>query len=142
MSEDRVNNLLSNGYLWNISGLTEFFFRLLAESDFQEAYASARLRYLGEARAFFDELESLDGLRAYSTMANFCLVELDASFRTEVVAPLLLIRHGVYIRDCRDKRGLEDGQYIRIAGRKHFENEIMINALRDVLSTCGDLLGM
>jgi histidinol-phosphate/aromatic aminotransferase/cobyric acid decarboxylase-like protein len=138
MSEDRVASLLANGYLWNISGLGEFFFRLMAEPDFQEAYASARLRYLGEARAFFEELGALERLRAYSTMANFCLVELDASLRTDIVAPLLLIRHGVYIRDCRDKRGLEDGQYIRIAGRKHFENEIMIKALKDVLSTCGD----
>jgi len=141
MSKDRVSNLLSNGYLWNISGLSEFFFRLLAEPDFQEAYASARLRYLGEARAFFDELGRLERLRAYSTMANFCLVELDASLRTEFIAPLLLVRHGVYIRDCRDKRGLEDGQYIRIAGRTQFENEIMIDALEDVLSTCGELLG-
>lgn len=141
MSEDRVENLLSNGYLWNIGGLSEFFFRLLAEPDFQEAYASARLRYLAEARAFFEELGRLERIRAYSTMANFCLVELDASLRTEVVAPLLLIRHGVYIRDCRDKRGLEDGQYVRIAGRKHFENEIMINGLKDVLSACGDSPG-
>jgi histidinol-phosphate/aromatic aminotransferase/cobyric acid decarboxylase-like protein len=141
MSKDRVANLLSNGYLWNLSGLSEFFFRILAEPDFQEAYASARLRYLSEASVFFEELARLDRLRAYSTMANFCLVELDASLRTEIVAPLLLIRHGVYIRDCRDKRGLEDGQYIRIAGRKDFENEIMINALKDVLSTCGDSPG-
>jgi histidinol-phosphate/aromatic aminotransferase/cobyric acid decarboxylase-like protein len=141
MSEDRVASLRSNGYLWNVSGLSEFFFRLLSEPDFQEAYGAARLRYLDEARAFFEELGTLERLRAYSTMANFCLVELDASLRTEIVTPLLLIRHGVYIRDCRDKRGLEDGQYIRIAGRKQFENEIMINALKDVLSTCGDSPG-
>jgi histidinol-phosphate/aromatic aminotransferase/cobyric acid decarboxylase-like protein len=141
MSEDRVADLLSNGYLWNTSGLSEFFFRLLAEPDFQALYASARLRYLGEASAFFEELGRLERIRAYSTMANFCLVELDATLRTEIVAPLLLIRHGVYIRDCRDKRGLEDGQYIRIAGRKHLENEIMINALKDVLSICGDSPG-
>ena len=31
MSAERVAMLLSNGYLWNISGLCEFFFRLFAE---------------------------------------------------------------------------------------------------------------
>ena len=122
----------------NISGLCEFFFRLFAERGFQEEYARARLRYLEEASVFFDALAGIDRLRAYSTKANFRLVELEPSLPIEIVAPLLLIRHGVYIRDCRDKVGLEEGQYIRIAGRKAYENEMMISALREVIDLCAD----
>jgi histidinol-phosphate/aromatic aminotransferase/cobyric acid decarboxylase-like protein len=136
MSADRVRGLVSNGYLWNISGLTEFFFRLFAEAEFQAQYVDARLRYLDEAIAFFDALSQLDGLRTYSTKANFCLVELEKGLSVEVVAPLLLIRHGVYVRDCRDKIGLEDGQYIRVASRKGFENTAMLGALADVIAAC------
>jgi histidinol-phosphate/aromatic aminotransferase/cobyric acid decarboxylase-like protein len=139
MSSQRVRSLVSNGYLWNISGLTEFFFRLLAEPEFQDVYAKARLRYLDEALVFFDALSKIDRLRAYSTKANFCLVELDKSLPIELVAPLLLIRHGVYIRDCRDKIGLEDGQYVRIASRKASENEVMLAALHDVIAECGEI---
>jgi histidinol-phosphate/aromatic aminotransferase/cobyric acid decarboxylase-like protein len=139
MSSQRVRSLVSNGYLWNISGLTEFFFRLLAEPEFQDVYAKARLRYLDEALVFFDALSKIDRLRAYSTKANFCLVELDKSLPIELVAPLLLIRHGVYIRDCRDKIGLEDGQYVRIASRKASENEVMLAALQDVIAECGEI---
>jgi histidinol-phosphate/aromatic aminotransferase/cobyric acid decarboxylase-like protein len=135
MSPDRVRELLSNGYLWNISGLGEFFFRLFAESRFQADYAWARLRYLNEAGAFFGALTQVDGLRAYPTKANFCLVELEAPLATEVVVPLLLVRHGVYVRDCEDKIGLE-GEYIRIAGRKAHENDLMLDALRDVIASC------
>ena len=138
MSSERVRSLVSNGYLWNISGLTEFFFRLLAEHEFQDDYAKARLRYLDEALVFFDALSKIDRLRAYSTKANFCLVELDKSLPIELIAPLLLIRHGVYIRDCRDKIGLEDGQYVRIASRKAPENEVMLAALQDVIAECGE----
>jgi histidinol-phosphate/aromatic aminotransferase/cobyric acid decarboxylase-like protein len=138
MSSQRVRSLVSNGYLWNISGLTEFFFRLLAEAEFQDDYAKARLRYLDEAVVFFDALSKIDRLRAYSTKANFCLVELDKALPIELVAPLLLIRHGVYIRDCRDKIGLEDGQYVRIASRKASENEVMLAALQDVIAECGE----
>ncbi len=136
MNADRVRGLVSNGYLWNISGLTEFFFRLFAEAEFQAQYVDARLRYLDEAIAFFDALSELDGLRTYSTKANFCLVELEKGLSVEVVAPLLLIRHGVYVRDCRDKLGLEDGQYIRVASRKGFENTAMLGALADVIAAC------
>jgi histidinol-phosphate/aromatic aminotransferase/cobyric acid decarboxylase-like protein len=138
MSPDRVNTLVSNGYLWNIGGLAEFFFRLFAEAEFQEEYAAARLRYLDEAISFFGELRKLDRIRAYSTKANFCLIQLDASLSVGMFAPLLLIRHGVYIRDCADKIGLEDGQYVRIASRKSFENDIMLAALNDLISECGE----
>ena len=124
MSPDRVRALVANGYLWNIGGLAEFFFRLFAESEFQEQYAAARLRYLDEAIMFFEALREVERLHAYSTKANFCLVQLDKSVPIEIFAPLLLIRHGVYIRDCRDKIGLEDGQYVRIASRKGSENDI------------------
>jgi histidinol-phosphate/aromatic aminotransferase/cobyric acid decarboxylase-like protein len=134
MSPDRVRSLLKNGYLWNISGLCEFFFRLFTDSSFQESYARARLRYLDEASVFFDALGEIGGLRAYETKANFCLVELDEELPLEVIAPLLLIRYGIYIRDCSDKIGLEDGQFVRIAGRKAPENEQMLAALHDVVS--------
>jgi histidinol-phosphate/aromatic aminotransferase/cobyric acid decarboxylase-like protein len=136
MHPDRLSALLRNGYLWNISGLTEFFFRLFAEDSFQEQYRRARLRYLEEAGAFFAALGDIDHLRAYRTKANFCLVELEKSLPVEIVAPLLLIRHGVYIRDCRDKIGLENGDYVRIAGRTGPENDLLLDALRDVVREC------
>lgn len=136
MRSDRLKALLSNGYLWNIGGLAEFFFRVFADDDFQTKYAEARLRYLDEATEFFGGLKNLDQLRTYSTKANFCLVELDPSLPVDIIAPLLLIRHGVYVRDCSDKIGLDDGSYIRIASRKRSENEIMLKALKDVLSEC------
>jgi histidinol-phosphate/aromatic aminotransferase/cobyric acid decarboxylase-like protein len=138
MSAQRVNSLLANGYLWNISGLAEFFFRLLAESVFEKQYGAARLQYLDEAIRFFDALSKIDGVRVYGTKANFCLVELDDAVPLELLTPLLLIRHGVYIRDCRDKIGLEDGQYVRIASRKDSENHVMLEALGAVIADCRD----
>jgi histidinol-phosphate/aromatic aminotransferase/cobyric acid decarboxylase-like protein len=138
MQPEWIQTLLANGYLWNISGLTEFFFRLFTEREFQERYAAARLRYLGEAITFFEALEEINGLRTFTTKANFCLVQLHDAIPIEMVAPLLLIRHGVYVRDCRDKIGLEEGQYMRIAGRKGFENDAILTALEDVIGWCRD----
>lgn len=136
MAPERVRDLLGNGYLWNISGLAEFFFRLFTDARFQDDYAQARLRYLEEAVAFFDALGQVDHVRRYPTKANFALIELERPVPVELVAPLLLVRHGVYVRDCRDKVGLEDGQYLRVAGRKAGENALILHALRDVVSAC------
>jgi histidinol-phosphate/aromatic aminotransferase/cobyric acid decarboxylase-like protein len=135
-SPPRVEGLVKNGYLWNISGLTEFFFRLFAEEEFQQDYVEARLRYLDEATRFFAALAEISHLHPYPTKANFCLVELATALPVEILAPLLLIRYGVYIRDCRDKIGLEDGQYVRIAGRTEHENEMMVTALREAIAEC------
>jgi histidinol-phosphate/aromatic aminotransferase/cobyric acid decarboxylase-like protein len=139
MNRERRESLLANGYLWNVSGLTEFFFRLFTEAEFQERYATVRLRYLDEAHAFFNAMDGVDGLRAFPTMANFRLVQLDDSVPIEALVPLLLIRHGVYVRDCRDKVGLEDGQYLRIAARKEPENELILEALNNVIAACREV---
>lgn len=136
MSPERVKTLLSNGYLWNVSGLAEFFFRLFGEAEFQARYLATRLRYLDEAIAFFDALKGVEGLRTYSTKANFCLLELDQSTSIELLWALLLVRRGIYVRDCRDKRGLENGQYIRLASRKAPENELIIEALAELIPEC------
>lgn len=136
MSPDRVDALTSNGYLWNISGLAEFFFRLFAETEFQEQYVAARLKYLAEAIPFFSALRDITHLRAYNTKANFCLIELSSEISIDLLVPLLLVRYGVYVRDCRDKVGLEDGQYIRVASRKSAENQAILTALRELLPEC------
>ena len=44
----------------------------------------------------------------------------------------LLVRHGVYVRTCSDKIGL-DGEFLRIASRGLRENQQIIDALTDVL---------
>jgi histidinol-phosphate/aromatic aminotransferase/cobyric acid decarboxylase-like protein len=136
MNPDKVTTLLKNGYLWNISGMTEFFFRLFCETEFQREYLAARLRYLDEAIPFFRALKEIEGLRTYSTKANFCLIELEESVPVELLVPLLLLRYGIYVRDCQDKIGLEDGQYIRVASRKGFENNMIIAALRELIPDC------
>lgn len=136
MGPDKVEALMANGYLWNISGLAEFFFRLFGEREFQDKYIEARLRYLAEAIPFFERLKAIEGLRTYSTKANFCLIELDKAVPLELFVPLLLIRHGIYVRDCSDKIGLEDGQYIRVASRKGFENEAIVEALAALIPVC------
>lgn len=136
MSPDRLDTLVGNGYLWNISGLAEFFFRLFTERQFERDYEWARQRYISEAQEFFDALDGIPLTRRYPSMANFALVELDSSVPIDLVTPLMLIRHGVYVRDCRDKIGLEDGQYLRIASRKAVENEQILEALSSVVAEC------
>jgi histidinol-phosphate/aromatic aminotransferase/cobyric acid decarboxylase-like protein len=64
--------------------------------------------------------------------ANFALVELDRP--AAAVASGLLARHGVYVRDCAYKWGLEGGRYLRVAARSEIENRRILAAMADVLA--------
>ena len=52
MDPDRVRNLLENGYLWNSSGMAEYFFDLYSRPDFQAEYERARVRFIRNSRRF------------------------------------------------------------------------------------------
>ncbi|MCF8106037.1 MAG: histidinol-phosphate aminotransferase family protein [Desulfohalobiaceae bacterium] len=141
MDENKVNDLLENGYLWNLSGLAEYFFRLYVNPEFQKEYEKVRVRYLNETQQFFAELGKLQGLKAYPSKANFVLVELTNGMKAVDFTSGMLVKHGVYTRDCRDKIGL-DGEFVRIASRSWEENRRIVKAARDVLKTGNTGLGL
>ena len=50
------------------------------------------------------------------------------------VAAVLLARHGIYVRDCADKQGLQGDRYLRVAARSDADNRRIVAAFADVLS--------
>jgi histidinol-phosphate/aromatic aminotransferase/cobyric acid decarboxylase-like protein len=130
MESSKVNALLQNGYLWNMNGLAEYFFRLYVKKSFQNEYNLIRKKYILHAHAFFGELNNnIPNIRVYPSMANFILIELlDGSTSSEFVSKML-IKYGIYTRSCSDKIGL-DGEYIRLAARTEAENKIISNSIK------------
>ncbi|WP_034622072.1 pyridoxal phosphate-dependent aminotransferase [Desulfovermiculus halophilus] len=132
MDEEKVADLLENGYLWNLSGLAEYFFRLYADEDFLERYEKVRIRYLMDTQAFFAQLSEVPGLKVYPSKANFVLAEITNGMSAFEFMSRMLIKHGVYVRDCNDKVGL-DGEFVRIASRTKDENAAILQAAQEVL---------
>lgn len=132
MHPDRVAGLLRNGFLWNSNGLAEYFFRLYTREDFLAQYDIVRKQYILETQLFYRQLEKVKGLHVYPSMANFALVELVDGTTADELMQHLLVRHGVYVRTCSDKIGL-NGEFLRIASRGLRENQQIIEALTDVL---------
>lgn len=133
MDKYKVSKLLKNGYLWNSSGLSEYFFRLYKRDDFFEEYEKVRKKYITEAQSFFEELSKIPQIKVYPSMANFALIELlDGSKSADFVSKML-IKYGVYTRTGSDKIGLS-GEFIRIAGRTKEENEIIIESIKDLFN--------
>lgn len=133
MSAFRVNQLLSNGYLWNSSGLSEYFFNLYAREDFQNLYNDVRRRYILETKIFINDLRQLKGIKVYGSKSNFVLFELLNHISAEVFNSKLLITHGIYSRLCYDKIGLE-GEFIRIASRGLEDNGQILTTIKRLLN--------
>lgn len=131
MNEERVKTLLSNGYLWNVSGLADYFFKIYSDPNFIKEYDIVRKKYIMNTLMFLTELNNLNnkGIRVYPSKANFALVELTNGLTSFDFSMKLLIDHGVYVRDCSDKIGL-NGQFVRIASRTFEENLEIISAMK------------
>ena len=131
MAKKRVVELLKNGYLWNSNGIAEYFFKLYSRSDFLKKYEIVRRKYITEALFFISELNQIQNIKTYPTRANFVLIELMNGLTADDVSSDLICNHGVYVRNCNDKIGLE-GEFIRVAARSQAENEIILNAIKNV----------
>jgi threonine-phosphate decarboxylase len=123
---------LRGSSLWNLNAFAEWFCGLLNDPGYLDAYERARLRYHRTTQQLFAALHELPGVTAFPSAANFALLELDRPAGD--VAGALLARHGVYTRDCADKRGLSSDHYLRIAARSQPENDRILTALHDVLA--------
>jgi histidinol-phosphate/aromatic aminotransferase/cobyric acid decarboxylase-like protein len=128
---EKVSQLLNTGYLWNSSGLAEYFFRLYTRKDFNVEYEEVRKKYITESLFFVTELNQIPKIKVYPTKANFVLVEILNGQTSDEIATELLLSYGIYARNCSDKIGLH-GQFIRVATRYKEENEYIIKSLRSI----------
>jgi histidinol-phosphate/aromatic aminotransferase/cobyric acid decarboxylase-like protein len=131
MQPERVNYLLEHGYLWNVSGLTDYFFKLYSREDFQRSYDLVRKKYIMNTLMFMNELGRIPNIKVYPSKANFALVELLDGSTARNFMVKLLCSYGVYVRDCSDKIGLE-GQFVRVASRSFEENLTILSAFKSV----------
>lgn len=131
MSESKIKNLLKNGFLWNSNGFSEYFFRLYGNNTFLNDYEIVRKKYIKETSAFFKKLDTINRIKIYPSKANFVLIELINEKSSDNIVSDLLINHGVYVRTCSDKIGL-DGNFIRLASRTFDHNEIIYDSLLSI----------
>ena len=133
MPEKRVNAFLESGYLWNSNGIAEYFIDLYTRDGFRDEYEVERKRYIQDTQIFYKELTNIEGISCYQSKANFFLVNLGSEIKSELLCNIMLIRDGVYTRNCDDKIGLE-GNFLRIASRSDHENSLIAESLNGILN--------
>jgi L-threonine-O-3-phosphate decarboxylase len=129
-SKEITEVLLSSKIPWNLNCLGQIA-AIAALSD--EEHVQKSLALVKEEKAFLmKELERFGMLKVYPADANFFLIDIRNCGFTSTQLKEKLLSHGVLIRDCSSFVGL-DGYYIRVAVKKHHENEKLIEALKKTL---------
>ena len=131
--EKYVKSLLDTGFLWNSNCFAIYFFSLLNDREFMKEYEIAKTKYNEVLNKFAEQLQNCnEKIKFYKSKANIFLGELvNCGNKTaEDFMFEMLYKYGIYIRDCSDKKGLND-KYFRISCRKEEENEKIIQALKE-----------
>ena len=64
-------------------------------------------------------------------MANFALIEILNGESSDDFVFNMLINHGIYLRTCSDKIGL-NGEFVRLASRTKDENQYIIECFKKI----------
>jgi len=116
--------------IWNINSFAEFYLQIFGkyESDYNKA---CRI-FNEERKRFYNNLQKITYLRVIPSQANYFLCEVLKPYTAAMLAEKLLCENNILIKDCSNKAGLNNMNYIRIAIRITNDNDILINALNSI----------
>ena len=90
-------------------------------------------RFREVRREYIEQLKSIPGLRVIPSQANYVMCEVLHPCGARKLAKQLLTAHNILIKDLSAKRGVDHGEYIRIAVKTPEENNAIVSALRELL---------
>lgn len=125
-----ISRLKKQVSIWNLNAFAEFFMQIY--NKYEKDYKTACGKFLKERADFEKQLRSISFLRVMPSQANYFLCEIMPPRTANEVVLYMLKHHNILMRDCSNKPGLDDKQYMRIAVRNHEDNTRLIAGLRQL----------
>jgi len=119
-----IKNKLS---IWNINSFGEFFLQIIGK--YEKSYIEACNKLILERDRLYNELSRINFLRVIPSQSNYFLCEVN-NFTSRELTKRLLTQEEIFIKDCSEKLGFENKQYIRIAIRNKEDNDKLVNSLK------------
>ena len=115
--------------IWNINSFSEFFLEIMPL--YKQPYCKACNQLVTERAHFSDELNKSGLLKVFPSQANYVMCEVLQGTSREL-ANTLIEEYDILIKDLSTKTGIDRRQYIRIAIKSERENNILIDAIRQI----------
>ncbi len=117
--------------IWNINSFAEFYMQIAEK--YQKDYVNGLKQFKTERTRFKIKLDAIKKLRVIDSQANYFMVEVLSTSSGELVEKLLT-NCNIFIKDLTGKiKDPYNKQYIRIAVRDRKDNDLLINALKEIL---------
>jgi len=110
---------------WNISAIAQQIGTAAAKVIRDTGYLAKSVESVRTERAYLEDRLKALGIKVYPSDTNYLLLETRAD-----IADLLMER-GIMVRRCSNYHGLDE-RHIRIAVRRHEDNERLIKALEEI----------
>ena len=128
--KELIAHLKKQVSIWNLNSFAEFFMQIY--NKYEKDYKTTCGKFLKERADFEKQLRSISFLRVMPSQANYFLCEILPPRTANEVVLYMLKHHNILMRDCSNKPGLDDKQYMRIAVRNHEDNTRLIAGLRQL----------
>lgn len=129
-NEKFVKQMRNHCPIWNINSLAEAFLEILPR--YQSDYIDSCEIIRRDRDSLYERIQQVPYLKAYEPAANFVFAQVQGDMTSADLRERLFLGYGLLIKDCSNKTGLEDKDYVRISVRKPLDNDRLIKALLDI----------
>lgn len=126
--EEFINWMKHDVSIWNINSFAEFYMQIFGK--YQKDYDRACQKFIAERERFMARLTDIPFLRVIPSQANYFLCQVTEKYTSEELTRRLLMDFNILIKDCDNKDGLKNKNYVRIAVRDQKDNDTLVDALK------------
>lgn len=126
--EELINWMKHDVSIWNINSFAEFYMQIFGK--YQKDYDRACQKFIAERERFMARLTDIPFLRVIPSQANYFLCHVTEKYTSEELTRRLLMDFNILIKDCDNKDGLKNKNYVRIAVRDQKDNDTLVDALK------------
>lgn len=117
--------------IWNINSFAEYY--LQTYNLFASDYAQACVRIAEERNRMIKEINTIPGIKALPSEANFVLVSLGDNSSYDFCVKML-DEYSILVKDLSTKNYFYGQNYIRVAIKDEKENNQFLHAMRAILT--------
>lgn len=126
--EELINWMKHDVSIWNINSFAEFYMQIFGK--YQKDYDRACQKFIAERERFMARLTDIPFFRVIPSQANYFLCQVTEKYTSEELTRRLLMDFNILIKDCDNKDGLKNKNYVRIAVRDQKDNDTLVEALK------------
>lgn len=127
---EMIKDIKDDVTIWNINSFAEFYLQI--EEKYKKDYIKSLEMFRRVKEKFLEDITQIEGLRVIPSQANYVMCEVIKKYSAQELTKILLVKYNILIKDLTD-RVESRCQYVKFAIRTSEENEILMQALIEIL---------